>query len=53
VFEAGDGFYEEGDVHLARNIWDVDTVLYATWIMPSHKQNLTVPVETPRGCDIS
>ena len=50
VYEAGDSFYEEGDVHLARNVWDVDTVIYATWIMPSWKPALTVPVDAPRGC---
>ncbi len=52
MYEAGDSFYEQGGVHLARNIWDVDTVVYATWIMPSWKQTLTVPVDAPEACPI-
>jgi quercetin dioxygenase-like cupin family protein len=52
VYGAGDSFYEEGGVHLARNIWDEPAKIYATWIMPSWKQALTVPVDAPEGCPI-
>ena len=50
VYEAGDSFVEQGHVGLARNVWDVDTKVYATWIMPSWKQALTVPAAAPTGC---
>jgi mannose-6-phosphate isomerase-like protein (cupin superfamily) len=50
VYEAGDSFVEQGHVGLARNVWDVDTKVYATWIMPSWRPALTVPVDAPRGC---
>ena len=50
VYEAGDSFVEEGRKGLARNVWDVDTKVYATWIMPSWKPALTVPADAPRGC---
>ena len=52
VYGPGDSFYEQGGVHLARNVWDVETKIYATWIMPSWKQALTVPADTPEGCPI-
>ena len=52
VYEAGESFYEEGDVHVARNVWDEDTVIYATWIMPSGEQDLTIPASTPEDCQI-
>jgi quercetin dioxygenase-like cupin family protein len=52
VFEAGDTFVEEGGIHIARNLWDEDAVVYATWIMPSWKEALTVPTPAPRGCPI-
>ena len=50
VYEAGESFVEQGHVGLARNVWDVDTKVYATWIMPSWKQALTVPAAAPSGC---
>ena len=50
VYEAGDSFVEQGHKGLARNVWDVDTKVYATWIMPSWKPALTVPVDPPKGC---
>jgi quercetin dioxygenase-like cupin family protein len=52
VYRAGDSFYEQGGVHLARNIWDEDTLIYATWIMPSWKEALTIPVDAPKGCPL-
>ncbi len=52
VFRAGDSFVEEGDIHVARNLWDVDAVVHVTWILPSWKQALSVPVDAPRGCHI-
>jgi quercetin dioxygenase-like cupin family protein len=53
VYKAGDSFYEEGDVHLARNRGKVDAVIYATWIIPTStptEGGLTIPVDPPEGC---
>jgi quercetin dioxygenase-like cupin family protein len=54
VFEAGDSFYEEGDVHFARNRGNVDTVIYATWIIPTKTpaDGLTVPADAPEDCNV-
>jgi quercetin dioxygenase-like cupin family protein len=54
VFGAGDSFYEQGDVHLARNRGDVDTVIYATWIIPTKTpaDGLTNPADTPEACNV-
>jgi quercetin dioxygenase-like cupin family protein len=54
VFEAGESFYEAGDVHLARNRGSVDTVIYATWIIPTKTpvDGLTVPADAPEGCNV-
>jgi quercetin dioxygenase-like cupin family protein len=54
VYKAGDSFYEEGDVHLARNRGKVDAVIYATWIIPTGTptDGLTIPVDPPEGCPI-
>ena len=54
VFEAGDSFYEEGDVHFARNRGNVDTVIYATWIIPTKTpaDGLTIPVDAPEDCNV-
>jgi quercetin dioxygenase-like cupin family protein len=54
VFTAGDSFYEEGAVHLARNRGTVDTVIYATWIIPTKTpaDGLTVPADAPEGCNV-
>lgn len=52
VYEAGDTFIEAGGARLARNVGDVDAKVYATWIMPSWRQALTVPVDAPRDCNI-
>jgi len=52
VYGPGDSFTEEGGVQIARNIWDEDTVVHVTFIVPSWKQALTVPVDTPEGCPI-
>lgn len=52
VFEAGDTFVEEGDVHLARNRGNVDAVLYVTWIIPTKTAELTVPVDAPEDCNV-
>jgi quercetin dioxygenase-like cupin family protein len=53
VFEAGDSFYEAGDVNLARNRGNVDTVVYVTWIIPTKTpaDGLTIPADTPEGCN--
>ena len=54
VYKAGDSFYEEGDVHLARNRGKVDTVIYATWVIPTATpaDGLTIPVDPPEGCGV-
>lgn len=54
TFQAGDGFYEEGGVHLARNLGDKDAVVYATWILPTRTpaDGLTIPKDAPEGCHV-
>ena len=54
TFEAGDGFFEEGGVHLARNTGSKDAVIYATWIIPTRtpSDGLTIPKDAPRGCHV-
>jgi quercetin dioxygenase-like cupin family protein len=50
VFEAGESFVEAGDPGLARNRGSVDTVVIATWVLPTKAEALTVPVDPPKGC---
>jgi quercetin dioxygenase-like cupin family protein len=54
TFHAGEGFVEEGDVHLARNVGDKNAVVYATWIIPTRTaaDGLTIPKDAPKGCDV-
>ena len=54
VFKAGDGFYEEGDTHLLRNVSKKDVVARATFIVPSGTpaDGLIIPDDPPEGCDI-
>lgn len=54
VLKAGDSFYEADDVHYARNPGKVDTVVYATWIIPTKTpaDGLTIPVDAPKGCNV-
>jgi quercetin dioxygenase-like cupin family protein len=54
VHKAGEGFYEEGDTHLLRNVSNKNTVIRATFIVPSGTptDEIIVPDDAPEGCDI-
>jgi quercetin dioxygenase-like cupin family protein len=54
VFEPGDGFYEEGHTHLLRNVSNKNTVIRATFIVPSGTptEEIIVPDDPPEGCDV-
>ncbi len=54
VFEAGETFVEEGDVHLGRNRGKVDAVVYVTFMIPTKTpaDGLTIPVDAPKGCNV-
>jgi quercetin dioxygenase-like cupin family protein len=54
VFKAGEGFYEEGDTHLLRNVSNKNTVVRITFIVPSGTptDEIIVPDDPPEGCDI-
>ena len=54
VFKAGEGFYEEGDTHILRNVGKKDTVIRATFIVPTGTptDGLIIPDDPPEGCDI-
>lgn len=54
VHKAGEGFYEEGDTHLLRNVTNKNVVLRATFIVPSGTptDEIIVPDDAPEGCDV-
>ena len=54
IFHAGESFFEEGDVHLARNPGTEDAVVYATWVIPTKTpaDGLTIPEDAPKGCRV-
>lgn len=54
TFQAGEGFVEEGHVHLARNVGNKTAVVYATWIIPTRTaaDGLTIPQDAPKGCNV-
>lgn len=54
VIKAGEGFYEEGDSHMVRNVGNKDAVIRATFIVPTGtpSDELIIPDDPPDGCDI-
>ncbi len=54
VIRAGEGFFEEGDTHLVRNVGRKDAVIRATFIVPTGTptDKLIIPDDPPEGCDI-
>jgi quercetin dioxygenase-like cupin family protein len=54
VFKAGEGFYEEGDTHLLRNVSNKNTVTRITFIVPTGTptDGIIVPDDPPEGCDV-
>jgi len=54
VIKAGEGFYEEGDSHIVRNVGKKDAVIRATFIVPTGTptDGLIIPDDPPDGCDI-
>jgi quercetin dioxygenase-like cupin family protein len=54
VITAGEGFYEEGDSHIVRNVGNKDAVIRATFIVPTGTptDELIIPDDPPEGCDI-
>lgn len=54
VIKAGEGFYEEDDSHIVRNVGKKDAVIRATFIVPTGTptDGLIIPDDPPDGCDI-
>ena len=54
VIKAGEGFYEEGDSHIVRNVGKKDAVIRATFIVPTGTptDELIIPDDPPDGCDV-
>jgi quercetin dioxygenase-like cupin family protein len=54
VIKAGEGFYEEGDSHIVRNVGNTNAVIRATFIVPTGTptDELIIPDDPPDGCDI-
>jgi quercetin dioxygenase-like cupin family protein len=54
VHKAGEGFYEEGETHLLRNVTDKNVVVRITFIVPSGTptEEIIVPDDAPKGCDV-
>jgi quercetin dioxygenase-like cupin family protein len=54
VLRAGEGFFEQGDTHLIRNVGNKDAVIRATFIVPTGTptDELVLADDPPEDCDI-